>query len=285
MPEFRISAKKLFITYPQCNGTKEELLSFIKSKKATRRIITCEERHEDGSPHLHCAVEFSSKFSTTNPRYFDWNEFHPNVQTCKNWEASVNYCKKDGSYVEEGFDEELNIYELARTTCYEEYMERCRKGKVSCMYATAAWKHARESELGDETITTCDHAGTIRPDLGILQMEYLNKNLWIKGPSGIGKTTWAKINAPKPALFVTHMDDLKKLRKDHKSIIFDDMSFVHLPRETQIYLVDEHNPRSIHVRYGTVKIPAGIQKIFLSNVDIFVDDEAIKRRYQIKTFI
>lgn len=104
-------------------------------------------------------------------------------------------------------------------------------------------------------------------------------SLWVKGPSGIGKTTWALTVSNKPALFVRHLDTLREFRNGyHMTIIFDDMSFQHLPRQAQIELVDRYHPQQIHVRYSVVNLPANIPKIFLSNDDIFSNDQAINRR-------
>jgi len=110
----------------------------------------------------------------------------------------------------------------------------------------------------------------------------LKKTLVLVGPSGIGKTTWAKKNAPKPCLFVSHLDDLKSFRADmHKSIMFDDVSVTHMPITSQIHLCDMENVRSIHVRYGTVTIPAGVPKIFTCNSSpIALEHPAIARRCQ-----
>lgn len=106
-----------------------------------------------------------------------------------------------------------------------------------------------------------------------------SKSLVLLGDPGTGKTNWAKKNALKPALFVSHLDRLKDFVPDvHKSIIFDDLDFKHLPRTSQIHLVDRENPRDIHIRYRTAFIPQGIQKIFTANHDPFVTDDAIKRR-------
>lgn len=113
------------------------------------------------------------------------------------------------------------------------------------------------------------------------------KSLWIKGPSGIGKTTWALKWCKKPCLFVTHMDTLQEFQPAfHMSIVFDDMNFQHLPRSAQIHLLDSDCPRQIHIRYKTVTLPPRVQKIFLSNDDIFSwrGDDAITRRIN-KVFI
>lgn len=110
------------------------------------------------------------------------------------------------------------------------------------------------------------------------------------GAAGCGKTTIAQQFASKPALFVTHMDILKQFKPDfHKSIIFDDVSFAHLPRETNISIVDREQPRAIHVRYGVAEIPARVEKWFTANRYPFVlgatsFDAAIERRTKLLTF-
>lgn len=102
----------------------------------------------------------------------------------------------------------------------------------------------------------------------------------IWGESGIGKTSYLRSMFP-TYLWVTHMDDLGRFDEDeYEGIVFDDMSFTHLPRTAQIHLVDFDDDRSIHIRYQTAKIPAGTKKVFTSNTPDIVDlaDEAINRR-------
>lgn len=106
------------------------------------------------------------------------------------------------------------------------------------------------------------------------------KSLWIKGPTSVGKSTWALLHSPKPSLYVRHMDTLLKYKPEsHKSIIFDDMCFQHLPRETQLQVVDLRNQIQVHVRYSVAIIPPNVPRVFLSNTEIFLDDPAIAARY------
>lgn len=107
------------------------------------------------------------------------------------------------------------------------------------------------------------------------------------GPTGCGKTTYALQLLPK-ALFCTHMDKLAEYNiEDYDGIIFDEASFVHLPREAQIHLCDQDQMRSLHVRYVCAEIPANTKKIFTSNKrlgDVVLEDPAILRRIQVHEF-
>lgn len=104
------------------------------------------------------------------------------------------------------------------------------------------------------------------------------------GPPGVGKTEYAKNLLPN-ALFICHLDDLGSFNDQYDGIIFDDMAFTHLPRTSQIHLVDMDNDRSIHIRYKTAFIPAHTRKIFLTNEShgmIFdLNDTAIARRVEV----
>lgn len=112
------------------------------------------------------------------------------------------------------------------------------------------------------------------------------KSIVVIGASGCGKSSWAKRVCEKPALWVRHLDVLRAFRPGyHKSIIFDEMVFTHLPRETQIQLADQTDESHIHVRYEHAVIPANTQKIFTANREVFLDDPAINRRcYKIQIF-
>lgn len=82
---------------------------------------------------------------------------------------------------------------------------------------------------------------------------------------------------------MSHIDDLRKFRPNyHVSILFDDVSITHMPETAQIHMLDQENPRSIHCRYGTARIPAGTVKIFTCNsVPVDTASAAISRRVQI----
>jgi len=155
----------------------------------------------------------------------------------------------------------------------------CAKKGIAQGYMETIWQHCHAN------FPSTIYPDTPKNDTMYQSLKEFNwvddssKSLVLLGPAGCGKTNWAKKYALKPALFVSHLDRLKDLKIGyHKSIIFDDVDFKHLPRTSQIHLVDRENPRDIHIRYRVAHIPQGIQKIFTCNAYPFVDDGAIERR-------
>lgn len=276
---FRFCSKRIFLTYPQCDLTAEQLHNHFTQQGTVKYCIIAQELHANGDPHRHALIEYEDKLQFRDVRKFDVQGHHPSIERPRNWMASLNYCKKDNEFVEYGENQRLpeeSIFEIAKTSSYEDFIEYCLKHKIAYAYMEAIWKRTHDNLTirGNEP-----NSGVIRADLDELRYEETRKCLHIQGPTGIGKSSWAKREAPKPALWVTHMDNLKAFDPSiHKSIIFDDMSFIHIPREAQIHLVDNDDTRSIHIRYGVATIPAGTRKIFTSNGPIFSDDPAIARR-------
>jgi len=82
---------------------------------------------------------------------------------------------------------------------------------------------------------------------------------------------------------VSHIDQLAFYDAvQYEGILFDDMSFTHLPRTAQIHIADQDDNRYIHIRYGMAFIPAHTLKIITSNVfDVFAEDNAIRRRIKV----
>lgn len=119
------------------------------------------------------------------------------------------------------------------------------------------------------------------------QLLIFPKSTVVYGPSETGKTSFILAHFKNP-LLVRHIDTLKKLSPDHDGVVFDDMCFTHWPPESVIALVDIDFDSDIHVRYGTVHIPANTRKVFTHNSrDIFykgdISDEqrkAIDRRVE-----
>lgn len=86
----------------------------------------------------------------------------------------------------------------------------------------------------------------------------------LSGKPGTGKTNWCLSHFQHP-LLISHIDDLKDMTPLTDGLIFDDMTFGHWPPQAAIHLLDCANNRSINVKYGKVRIPKGMPRMFTSN--------------------
>ncbi|AIJ03556.1 replication initiator protein [Coccinia mosaic Tamil Nadu virus] len=108
---FQIKAKNIFLTYPKCPIPKEQMLDILKNIECPSDklfIRVAQERHQDGSLHIHALIQFKGKAQFRNPRHFDVvhphssTQFHPNVQGAKSCSDVKSYIEKDGDYVDWG---------------------------------------------------------------------------------------------------------------------------------------------------------------------------------------
>jgi hypothetical protein len=273
-----MDATTFFLTYPRTNITHDAIYEALHSIKPVVWARVAREQHQDDGWHIHAIVRFGARVKTrSNMALFDISGRHPNIQVPRRLKDVLEYVSKDGDFKDYGpVPSKTNAYEqlinFAKSGERDGFDKCCLENRVSFMWAEHLWK--RHGQAGHDILEP--GAGTECMQLQTLQ--FTNKSTIIVGPSGCGKSTWAKRVSQKPALWVTHLDDLKKLSKEHKCIIFDDMDFKHLPRSTQIYLADQDDIRTIHCRNTNATIPAGLPKIFTANSYPFEQDEAIARR-------
>jgi len=106
MPRNReISAVNWFLTYPKNNATKEEFIENLKEISCThgvRGAIVAQEKHQDGTNHLHAVIQFNERFRTRVASFFDKltagaehdEGKHGNYQCARNLQACIDYVRK-----------------------------------------------------------------------------------------------------------------------------------------------------------------------------------------------
>lgn len=274
---FRIQAKHFSLTYPQCNISKEDLLNHLKDLSPSY-ICVAQELHEDGNPHLHAYILFPRKKYITNPNFFDLQSSHPNIQATRKPKDWIGYIQKDGNFIEWG---QLTVGKVEinlQSVDTKDLFNFCINNKVGYGY----YQEEKRRRMEPSFDITINSEGVMNLFLSALVRPVDDFSILLLGPAGCGKTTWAINNCIKPALFCSHIDDLRKFRAGHhQSIIFDDVYFNDLSIGKQIALTDFDQPRSIHVRYGTVSLPQKILKIFTCNDMPFTEHPAILRRLKI----
>lgn len=102
---FRLKAKNLFLTYPQCLEEPQGLIDFLLEKLESKEplyIVVSQEEHEDGTPHLHAFISLNKTLDTRNARFFDSGDIHGNYQAANDPKAVYQYVIKDGNLTEWG---------------------------------------------------------------------------------------------------------------------------------------------------------------------------------------
>ncbi len=101
----RHPVQKYFITFPKSTVSKLAFLNILKELHLDYYII-CEEKHQDGTPHLHVLTWFhTKKTKATLLKYLrrkfpdDYKRIH--LSSIRNLPAAIDYCKKeDEDYLE-----------------------------------------------------------------------------------------------------------------------------------------------------------------------------------------
>lgn len=107
---FELQAKKLFLTYPQCDLPRDQLMQFLWEHPCLNEkdnnpvfIRVAQEKHEDGNLHLHALVVLEKKLRSRRPRFLDFEGHHGKYEACKNVYASMQYLlKEDEEYLDQG---------------------------------------------------------------------------------------------------------------------------------------------------------------------------------------
>lgn len=244
---------------------------------------------EEGTPHLQGYLQLTGgKRMRTVHSLLGFSDLHLEAALGSD-EDNYDYCSKDGDFEE--FGEKVPI--------------RAKRGKGASAKGPDFQGIIDAIKAGASLRDICDkfcdlfikyHTGIVRAH-GLYQKKPFpikngpwkwnvdhdwESSLLLWGAPGIGKTCYAQYLLPR-ALFVSHMDMLKMYDPTNfEGIIFDDMSFAHLPRESQIHLLDIDQDRAIHCRHACAYIPRNTKKIFLSNLrEIFINDAAVQRRLTI----
>lgn len=198
---------KFLITYPHGGYSNEnELLDkffTIVNQRDINYAIACVEHHEDGSLHNHVYVEFKHAIESRNPRIFDLEDHHPNIRkvTKTPW-VPVEYCKKEGSWV-------------------EFHPENAPKRRFENMSTTEKNKFLRENDpikLFEQDQISAEKCARILKAMSTIELYRPTETkrqkpvvLWFYGPTGSGKTRTAVEIAQESGLryWVSSDSDLK----------------------------------------------------------------------------
>nr|UBJ26199.1 replication-associated protein [Red panda feces-associated genomovirus] len=92
--QFRLNAKRVFLTYPQANEVQHHELHTHLSQFGN--CYSCRELHSDGGVHYHAILTSPTKFNIRRSDFFDYNGRHPNMGPVKQLGACADYIGKGG---------------------------------------------------------------------------------------------------------------------------------------------------------------------------------------------
>lgn len=100
---YRLRAKQLFLTYPQCAIPKEAAYDFFDKRFSPLKILVAQEEHKNGDPHLHIYLKLSEEFQTADATALDiiappFKIAHGSYEGARSAKNVVKYCSKDGLY-------------------------------------------------------------------------------------------------------------------------------------------------------------------------------------------
>lgn len=101
---FRVQTRYVLLTYSQCGDLDPWVVHDLIVGYPAECIIGRED-HADGGTHLHAFVDFGRRVNIRDPRRFDVEGFHPNIQPCgRTPQKMLDYAIKDGDVVAGGLD-------------------------------------------------------------------------------------------------------------------------------------------------------------------------------------
>lgn len=240
---FRITAKHLFLTYPQCNVSKDRALALLKDKLEPWKPlywVVGQERHQDGNLHLHCCFKLEQRCSISKPDKMDIDGFHGNYQSAVNWKNVVKYCTKHGDYVtnytpqmlEELIKGDSKTPQLRRKVG-EKVMNGTQLSDLVVEYPQLMFGYKRFKEDIEEWKRDKEEAHSDLPlwipnDWGFLLplRDGKKRHWWIYSTQpDRGKTTWAK-----------------RLCQQYRGIIKGgDFTYWNIRGDEQLIILDEYN--------------------------------------------
>ncbi len=300
--KFRLQSKYVFLTYPRCQTDKGLALNRLKVRFEERLewAVVCSERHKDGSPHLHVVCAHIKRFDAKTSSYWDFvGGQHGSYEPVRNLRSALQYVAKEGLYCEYkiSVSEYLRLRLGSGGSKYAAIASRLRTGssiadmnEENCGFVMQNLKKLQDyvgflerslfvlEEDKKQRKFQLTHTGA-EPEISIVNWLHANiyelrnlgqRQLWIFGPTGIGKTHLkeqliAHCRVYEPGYDSEWFDDYQDGRYD--LVIFDEYKGQYKPTIMNLWLGSEYGTLRRRGRNPVLK-RTRLPCVVFSNYDI-----------------
>lgn len=257
---------RVFNTFLTGVDRKEQL---EKLKEKVDWFIGQDELGAGGMEHIQLMFGFKNPRSLANTIQ---NLQDENIQITEDSKTMLKYCtneeKRHGELYSFGdipnfrknSVQSSTIDEALKLNSYEEAMKFIED--TDKIYFISNQK--RLSLYFSQKFDTADKALYKPEDFNIPLVENLSKVLVFIGKTGLGKTQYALAHFKNP-LHIRDKEDWRRYNTSVDGIILDDLDFPKWSPLTFLKLLDLENPITQNVKYGSVRISAGIPRIICVN--------------------
>lgn len=252
----RLKAKGWFCTWPKCTLSKEEALKILDGKLQIKEYVICEEKHEDGSPHLHAFIKLKNRVYFKADR-FDLEDFHGNYQVAKSFRAVIRYVTKENNFIS-NIDIKSALSgksKLVKEDLLRDVDELLDEGKITPMQVASFYKNSCVYKMLQKKRM---------PDV----MPEKKRHLWIYGPSNTGKTTMLRNQMKEKG-----EDNFFQIPENNDWVGYSNQYYLYFDEFKGQLTVQQLNKicdggAKVNVKGGTVQLRYDCQVIILSNFSI-----------------
>lgn len=252
----RLKAKGWFCTWPQCPLKKEEALKILDSRLRIAEYVICEEKHKDGSPHLHAFIKLMDRVYFKSDR-FDLEGHHGSYEVAKSLKAVIRYVIKDKNYIS---NIDIKKYlakkgKLTKEDLLADVDTLLDEGKINPMQVASWYRNSCVYKMLQKKRM---------PEV----MPEKRRHLWIWGPSNTGKTTCLRNKMREKG-----EDNFFQIPTNNDWVGYKDQYYIYFDEFKGQLSCQELNRlcdggAKMNVKGGSVQIRYDCQVIILSNFSI-----------------
>ena len=274
----------------------EDVLKQLQEKPSLGRFhyVVAKSLHQNEGVHFHVVLINYTKFDIRNETVLDLEyqgiTYHGNSQSIKYYVRSVEYVCKDKEYITDMenlingkiCDDKEILWLQAQKIRYEkalfDYTIKNPKKALSSPNISSLRRNFRDMEdlennIQDDLLDTPFTPENFNLQGALKEWNdnpaiHQNKALLLVGPSGIGKTSYAKTfcaDHQLKTLIVNHKEDFKKINSSYDAIIIDDANVSQFEDTQILALLVNSAPKTLRVLYQTVRKKKGVTTIILMN--------------------